>query len=126
MGKRYLLDTNTVIDFMGGKFPPKPKASLSKIIDEEINLSVINKFELLSFSKDEQDLNDFVEYSDIYMIDDNIVNKTIEIRQKYKTKLPDAVIAATSLQHSFTLITNNVKDFKNIKGLDFVNPYEDL
>lgn len=124
MGKRYLLDTNTVIDYMGGKFPAKANASLSKIIDEEINLSVINKIELLSFSKVEQDLIDFVDCANIYMIDDNIVNKTIEIRQIHKTKLPDAVIAATSLQFGYTLVTNNVKDFKNIKGLDFINPYD--
>lgn len=126
MGKGYLLDTNTVIDYFGGKFAEKPKAALSKIIDEEINLSVINKIELLSFSKVEQDFIDFVDAANIYNLDDSVINKTIAIRRKCKTKLPDAVIAATAICLDFTLITNNIKDFKNIEGLNIINPYEDL
>ncbi|MBN1181497.1 MAG: hypothetical protein JXB49_04360 [Bacteroidales bacterium] len=47
MGKRYLLDTNTVLDYMGNKLPGKAKSALAQIIDDEINLSVINKIELL-------------------------------------------------------------------------------
>lgn len=51
MGKRYLLDTNTVLDYMGNKLPGKAKKLIAHVIDEEINLSVINKIELLGFSK---------------------------------------------------------------------------
>lgn len=65
----YLLDTNTIIDYLGGKFSSNAKNALDKIIDEEINISVINKIELLSFSKIEQDLIDFVNESNIYMLD---------------------------------------------------------
>jgi predicted nucleic acid-binding protein len=50
MGKKYLLDTNTVIDFMGNKLPEKAKKELAKIIDDEINISVINKIELICWN----------------------------------------------------------------------------
>lgn len=35
MGKRYLLDTNTVLDYMGNKLPDKAKTALAHIIDDE-------------------------------------------------------------------------------------------
>lgn len=124
MGKRYLLDTNTALDYMGNKLPGKAKNALAQIIDDEINLSVINKIELLGFSKVEQDLIDFVNCSNISHMDDDIVIKTIEVRRLYKIKLPDAVIAATALHYNFVLVTNNIKDFKSIKGLEVVNPHE--
>jgi len=123
MGKRYLLDTNTVLDYMGNKLPGKAKNLIAKVIDEEINLSVINKIELLGFSKVEQDLIDFVACSNIHPMDDAIVDKTIEVRSLYKIKLPDAVIAATALQNGLTLVSHNKKDFKNIQGLEVIDPY---
>lgn len=124
MGKRYLLDTNTVLDYMGNKLPGKAKNLIAQIIDEEINLSVINKIELLGFSKVEQDLIDFVAYSNIHPMDDAIVDKTIEVRSLYKIKLPDAVIAATALQNGLVLVSRNTKDFKNIQGLEVIDPYD--
>jgi predicted nucleic acid-binding protein len=123
MGKRYLLDTNTVLDYMGNKLPVKAKNLIAQVIDEEINLSVINKIELLGFSKVEQDLVDFVACSNIHPMDDAIVYKTIEVRRLYKIKLPDAVIAATALQNGLILISRNTKDFKNIPKLEVIEPY---
>lgn len=96
---------------MGNKLPDKAKIGLAQIIDDEINISVINKIELLGFTKVEQDLIDFVSCSHICPMDDEIVEKTIEVRRLYKVKLPDAVIAATALHHEFALVTNNTKDF---------------
>jgi len=39
-------------------------------------------------------------------------------------KTPDAIIAATAMSHGLTLVTNNERDFTNIKGLNVINPYE--
>ena len=123
MGKRYLLDTNTVLDYMGNKLPVNAKNELAKIIDEEINLSVINKIELLGFAKVDRDLIDFVSYSNIYQLDEDITELTIEVRKKYRIKLPDAIIAATALHHDLILFTNNTSDFDKIKGIKLLNPY---
>jgi predicted nucleic acid-binding protein len=108
---------------MGNKLTGKAKNLIAQVIDEEINPSVINKIELLGFSKIEQDLIDFVACSIIHSMDEAIVNKTIEVRSLYKIKLPDAVIAATALQNELVLVSRNTKDFKNIQGLEVINPY---
>jgi predicted nucleic acid-binding protein len=53
----------------------------------------------------------------------NVVDVSIDIRKKNKTKLPDAIIAATALVYDLVLISRNVSDFKNIEGLQLVDPY---
>ena len=128
MGKRYLLDSNTVIDYIAGLYSEKAVQWLNRIIDEEINVSVITKIEVLSFDPDKDDnypiLVDFFETSNILELTDDIVSKTIQIRQKQKIKLPDAVIASTALVKKMILVSRNTKDFKNIFDLEVVNPYE--
>jgi len=123
MGTRYLLDTNTVLDFMGKKLPAKARYFLSEIIDNEINISAINKIELLGFSFVEQTLIDFVSFAEVYPIDDETIEKTIDIRKKHKLKLPDAIVAATAIINDFTLITHNVKDFQKITELYVIDSY---
>lgn len=128
MGTRYLLDSNTVIDYIGHLHPEKGRKWLNKVIDEEINSSIITKIEVLSFKPDKDDnypvLVDYFETASIFDLSADIVSKTIQIRQKQKIKLPDAIIAATAIVFDFTLITRNTKDFKNIDGLNLLNPYD--
>jgi predicted nucleic acid-binding protein len=50
------------------------------------------------------------------------VNKTIAIRKSKTIKLPDAIIAATALTYSLILVTSNTSDFKNIQGLNVIDP----
>ena len=123
MGKRYLLDTNTVLDYMGNKLPDNAMVTLAQVFDDEINLSVINKIELLGFAKVDQDLIDFVSYANVHPLDEEITERKIEVRQKYRIKLPDAIIAATALNHGFILFTSNTSDFNKIKGLKLLSPH---
>jgi len=127
MGKKYLLDSNTVIDYIAGLHPYKNRQWLNQIIDEEINVSIITKIEVLSFDPDKDDnypiLIDFFEASKIFELTDDIVSKTIQIRQKQKIKLPDAVIAATALMNGLVLVSRNTKDFESVPDLETVNPY---
>jgi predicted nucleic acid-binding protein len=123
MGQNYLIDTNVILDFLGGKLPEKTELFLSEIIDDRINLSAINKIELLGFSNVEQVLIDLVSFAVIYHIDNEIIEKTIELRKKYVIKLPDAIIAATAIVNDLILISHNFKDFQKITELNFVNSY---
>ena len=59
----------------------------------------------------------------VISLQDDIINKTIDLRKKYRIKLPDAVIAATAIVFNLTLVTHNTADFKNIKGLKLVDSY---
>ena len=123
MGTRYLLDTNVVLDFMGKKLPAKSQSFLSEIVDTEINISAINKIELLGFSFVEQTIIDFISFAKVYPINDETIEKTIDLRKKYKLKLPDTIIAATAIINDFILITHNVKDFQKITEMQIIDSH---
>ena len=124
MGQKYLIDTNTILDFLGGKLPSKSEYILSEIIDNQINISAINKIELLGFFNVEQVIIDLVNYAVIYHIDDEIIDKTIELRKRYKIRLPDTIIAATAIVNDFILISHNFRDFQKIRELNFIDSYQ--
>jgi len=123
MGTGYLLDTNVVVDFSSNKLPSKPHLKLSQIIDKAPKISIISKIELLSLPKPSKDIVDFTREALVISLQDDIINKTIDLRKKYRIKLPDAVIAATAIVFNLTLVTHNTADFKNIKGLKLVDSY---
>jgi predicted nucleic acid-binding protein len=56
-------------------------------------------------------------------LSNNVVESCIEIRKNHKTKLPDAIIAATALFYDLVVVSRNVADFKNIKGIQVMNPH---
>ena len=121
----YLLDTNTVIYFCNSKLPEKSRAFLFGI---EPAISVITNSELFASAKipveEQRILESFAAMCTVYReIDPVIVIKAISIRQQFKTKLPDAIIAATALAHNLTLITHNLLDFEQIEGLQLIDPF---
>lgn len=122
----YLLDTNAVIDFCNGKLPTNSNNLLSKI---EPNISVITRIELFASNKislkESAVLNEFVEISKVYdNFNTDIINKTIQLRQEYRIKLPDAIIAATAIVYDLILITRNVSDFKNIQEIKIIDTWK--
>ncbi len=124
---KYLLDTNAVINFLGASMPDHSMKVMNNIVDRDSIISIITKMETLGFnfkSKDEQfTMEYFVEGSTVLQINNDIVNKTIDIRKTKKLKLPDAIIAATALVYDITLITRNTSDFEDIQGLKVINPF---
>lgn len=122
----YLLDTNTVIYFCNSKLLEKARALL---INVNPAISVITNIELFASSKipekEKATLEAFVAFSTVYdQINSAVIAKTISIRQQHKTKLSDAIIAATALVYNLTLITHNIPDFKNIEGLQLIDPLD--
>jgi len=57
-------------------------------------------------------------------INKSVIDTCIALRKAQPIKLPDAIIAATALSLGYSLITNNEKDFDNIKNLKIINPYK--
>jgi len=53
-------------------------------------------------------------HATVYDLDEIVAKKTIENRQKFAIKTPDAIIGATAMVHGFEIVTNNVDDFKNL------------
>ncbi|HET7117836.1 MAG TPA: type II toxin-antitoxin system VapC family toxin [Hanamia sp.] len=124
MGEKFLIDTNVLIGYVGKTLPGKAQKTLARIIDEEFNISFINKIEVLGHPSADKELREFIDLANMYDVTDAIIEKTIEIRKLHKTKLPDAIIAATALISNLTLTTRNISDFKNIPGLKLMNPWE--
>ena len=124
MGKSYLIDTNIIIDFSENRLPLNAKLFVAEVIDNESNISIINKIELLGFSTVTPEIIEFTDSTNVINLTEDVANQTISLRKKRKIKLPDAIIAATALVYNLTLISRNTKDFDGIEGLQFINPYD--
>lgn len=126
MEQSYLIDTNVISDFLEKSFTENGMTFLKIILNEIPVISFITQIELLSWktSKSKEEIaEDFISFCKIITVSDDIVNHCIKIRRSKKIKTPDAIIAATALSLGLTIITNNIKDFENIEGLKFLNPY---
>jgi len=127
MGTRYLIDSNATIDFLGGLLPTTATIRLeSWILNGECAISIINRIELYSIVMSPTVLaamNNFVASVQIFALSEPIADRTILIRQTYRLKLPDAVIAATCLENSLPVISRNQADFGKVVGLAVIDPY---
>ncbi len=120
-GINYILDTNAIIYLLSGN------PVMKQYITCRCGLSIISRMELLSYSgiseKEEKIINNFLNECEIFPINHNIEEKAIILRKKYKIKLPDAIVASTSICLGAPLITAD-KGFSKIKelNLELINP----
>ena len=124
--QNYLIDTNVVIDYLGNKISSEGMQFMNNVVDAIPNISVITKIEVLGFNTTDEQyqiLTDFMDDAIVFELTEEVADLCIGLRKKYKSKLPDAIIAATALAAKATLITRNTSDFKNIKGLKLIDPY---
>jgi predicted nucleic acid-binding protein len=125
MAGKYLIDTNSVIDYLDNKLPSNAANMLD---EEELEISVISRMELLAWPNAELKqisvLNQFISSVVIWGLDEPVILKGIEVRKSIQIKLPDAIIAATSIVHGLNLVTRNINDFKNVKGIKLINPWD--
>jgi predicted nucleic acid-binding protein len=120
MDTGHLLDSDVIIGYLAGKIPPSGMKIISGIVDQTPHISVISQIEVLRYNdtpENEAILNGFINSSIIHSLNPTIVKRTIELCKYSKIKLPDAIIAATTLTENFILVTRNNDDFKRISGL---------
>jgi len=123
--ERYLIDTNVIFVYFSSSLPAISLQFMDSVIDAVPNLSVITQIELLCWKTDavkEQRVKDFITESEVLDIIPDVIMHCVKIRRDNKVKTPDAIIAATAIANDYTLISNNDKDFKRIKGLKYLNP----
>jgi predicted nucleic acid-binding protein len=126
---KYLWDTNTCIYFLNNLFPPAGEILIDEILKEfQPCISAITEIELLCWNTEKETeqklLEEFVKDCYIFDLDLTIKKETVKIRKASKVKLPDAIIAATSIVNNLTLLTRNVRDFQKIDSLEIINPWE--
>lgn len=128
MGAKFLIDTNAVIELVTGLLPPTGSSWVNEVVwRDEHALSVINEIELLVNPQSPQEkavLEAFIANSPVLPIDAAVVRQTTLLRQQYRTKLPDAIVAATALANGLVLISRNTADFRKITGLVVINPHD--
>ncbi|WP_428236137.1 type II toxin-antitoxin system VapC family toxin [Gracilimonas sp.] len=123
----YLIDSNAIIDFLGGRLPDSGMEFLSQVIDDKPSISVITKIEVLGYNGTDQEeliFKSFVGDSEVLGLSEGIIDLCIQIRKSYRIKLPDALIAATAINNDFILVTRNISDFNFIENLELINPHK--
>lgn len=126
MGMNMLVDSNVIIDYVSNRIPEKIAKDLDIYFNRNFSVSIISKMEVLGFNTldyELEQLESFIKFSSIIYIDEDVANKTIEIRRIKRIKLPDAIIAATALVRNCILLSHNTTDFKKIEGLQVLDPY---
>ncbi len=117
-GNKLLLDTNAVLYVLGGD-----ETLASFLNGKELFLSVIAELELLSYKKMTQKeakaIASFLGELKIENISDEIKKFAVQIRKNSNLKLPDCIIAATSMALNIPLVTAD-KQLSIIEGLDII------
>lgn len=114
----YVLDTNIVLQLLNGD------RTLADVLNgKSLYVSFITEMELLSYSKisaaDEMKVKAFL--NDCYIIEMNHPLKlaAIDIRRMHRMKLPDSIIAATSVYLNLPLLTSDL-EFNKLKSLQIL------
>ncbi len=111
-GRRYFLDTNTIVQLLSGN-----PSVLEKVSDAEyVATSVICEIEFFSFAAlTEEDRILFSEFARKIEIIDlcssgiALKEKIYKLRSKKKLKLPDAIVAASAAVNECILLTADKK-----------------
>jgi predicted nucleic acid-binding protein len=113
----HLFDTNALVYYFAGLTDDD---ALHTLLGDSFKISIMTKIEFLGWRKHGEDAallekaTDFLRHAVIFPLDDRIAERAIELRQQYKVKTPDAIIAATALVNDLTVITNNTRDFATL------------
>ncbi|MCG7280573.1 type II toxin-antitoxin system VapC family toxin [Chryseobacterium taklimakanense] len=113
----FIADTNILIYIHEGN------EIVESFMDYNFGISFISEIELLGFKNisksEETKLKQLI--SDCFYIDWNskLKDQTIELKKKYGIKLPDSIIAATSIVYAIPLVTAD-KGFVKINELDLI------
>ncbi|WP_374111874.1 type II toxin-antitoxin system VapC family toxin [Phormidium yuhuli] len=113
----YLVDTNIVIYYFNGLTDDE---AIHTILADSFQISIITKIEFLGWGRFASNLESyakaraFISHAKIVDLQDVIAEQAILLRQQFKTKTPDAIIAATALVNDLTVVTNNTADFSRL------------
>ena len=95
------------------------------VINTKNCVSHISKLEVLGFPRLQENEKKYFEnvfkILNIMPINEAVIDKAIKLRQQFKMKSNDSIIAATALLHDMEVYTRNVDDFKSIIGLQVIN-----
>ena len=95
MGRRYLIDSNVIIDYAANKLPEKALAFVEQLFQNDFLISVVVKIEVLGYNdlpEKQAALEAFLNTSTSFPLKDIVAAKAIQLRKEKKLKLGDAII----------------------------------
>lgn len=108
---RILIDSDVLVDHLRGH---RRLAAAG----DELHVSAVTRAELFSGrGAEERRIRRLLEPMTDVPVDAAVAERAGRLRRGTRRRLPDALIAATALEHRLTLVTRNVRDFEGIRGL---------
>lgn len=123
-GERYLLDTNAIIALLQGNLRLVQRLQTAVWV----GISIISQLEFLAFTElsesEYQAFNQFLQRVEVIGLSSEqprLIEQIIAVRQRYRLKLPDAVIVATAMQAEAALLTGDqqLQNLPNLLTIDF-------
>jgi predicted nucleic acid-binding protein len=108
---RILVDSDVLVDHLRGhrRFVAGT---------DELHVSTVTRAELFSGrGGEERRIRRLLEAMVDIPVDAAIAERAGRLRRGTARRLPDALIAATALEHRLTLVTRNLRDFEGIRAL---------
>lgn len=112
-----LLDTDVFIDHLRGSRRLQPGRR------NRACYSVITRCELLAGrTADDRVVTTLLAPFTEIVVDRAVADRAGHLRRHVSIRTPDALLAATALEHRLVLVTRNRKDFEGVPGLKLRSP----
>jgi predicted nucleic acid-binding protein len=117
----FVFDTNAIIYYL--KDDPQAVPILENIFEQSspVYISTVTEAELFGFSslteKEIERIDSLLSSLSIIPLDSRLARMAGYIRRNHRLKIPDSVIAATTLFTNSVLVTRNTHDFSRIREL---------
>jgi predicted nucleic acid-binding protein len=126
IGSVRVFDSNILIYHLNDALPPSVLNQVELWITEGAVISVMRRIAVLGYPQTADQLQQarrLLTYFEEIPHHEPVMQRPITLRQQYRIRLPNALIAATALDLGFPLVTRNTEDFLTINGLIILNPF---
>jgi predicted nucleic acid-binding protein len=105
-----LVDTDVFVDHLRGAAELKPRR-------HRVHYSVVTRAELFAGNSGTDLFAQLLAPFREVAVDRAIAERAGRVRRETGIRLPDALIAATALEHGLDLASRNARDFEHVRGL---------
>jgi predicted nucleic acid-binding protein len=105
-----LIDTDVFVDHLRGATELRPGR-------HRVSYSVVTRAELFAGTTATDLVSQLLAPFREFGIDRSVAERAGRIAREARVRLPDALIAATALEHGLRVVTRNRRDFERVRGL---------